>query len=93
MKKLLTLTLVILLIGCTKSNNSESLYNTNSPCFEYLLIITWDKNYQVEYLIQYTWEQFVEYRRMKNPEKKYFSPPNEKIIGDGLIIYSKYRIN
>ena len=53
--------------------HSESLYNTNSPCFEYLLVITWDKNYQVEYLIQYTWEQFVEYRKMKNPEKNIFS--------------------
>ncbi len=29
--------------------HSESLYNTDSPCFEYLLVITSDKNYQVEY--------------------------------------------
>jgi hypothetical protein len=40
MKKLLTLTLVILLIGCTKSNNSESLYNTN----EILFVVEMDKN-------------------------------------------------
>ena len=40
MKKLLSLTLVILLIGCTKSNNSESLYNTN----EILFVVEMDKN-------------------------------------------------
>lgn len=52
--------------------HSKSLYNTDSPCFEYLLVITWDKNYQVEYLIQYTKEQFVRYRRIKSPEKIFF---------------------
>ena len=40
MKKLLSLTLVILLIGCTKSNNSESLYNTN----EILFVVEMDSN-------------------------------------------------
>ena len=40
MKNLLSLTLVILLIGCSKSNNSESVYNTN----EILFVVEMDSN-------------------------------------------------
>ena len=40
MKKLLSLALVILLIGCTNSNNSESLYNTD----EILFVVEMDSN-------------------------------------------------
>ena len=40
MKKLLSLILVILLISCTKSNNSQSFYNTD----EILFVVEMDSN-------------------------------------------------
>ena len=57
-------------------------------CFEYLLILKWN-NYQVKSLVQFTWEQFVQYRKVKRPENKYNFTMNNKILNEAEIIYDK----
>ena len=64
-------------------NDEEQIY------FEYLLILLWDKNYQVESLLQYNWAQFVKYRKIKKPENRFHISLNKTIMNEAVIIYSK----
>ncbi len=57
------------------------------PSFEYLLILRWS-NYEVKSLIQFTWDQFLKYRKVKKPENKYYFSMNNTIIKDGKSIYN-----
>ena len=57
-----------------------------NPSFEYLLVLMWD-NYQVKTLLQFSWEQFVKYRKIKKPENKYHFNLNNQIISEAEIIY------
>ena len=64
-------------------DNDEQIY------FDYLLILLWDKNYQVESLLQYNWAQFVKYRKIKKPENRFHISLNKTIMDEAVIIYSK----
>ena len=61
-------------IKSTSSNNTgvfaSITIDQQEPSFEYLLVLRWD-NYQVKSLLQFSWEQFVQYRKIKRPENKY----------------------
>ena len=77
-------------IKSTSSNNTgvfaSIAIDQQEPSFEYLLILRWD-NYQVKSLLQFSWEQFVQYRKVKRPENKYHFSLNNQIINEANIIY------
>tara|TARA_B100000315_G_C14031401_1_gene343341 strand:+ start:33 stop:509 length:477 start_codon:yes stop_codon:yes gene_type:complete len=77
-------------IKSTSSNNTgvfaSIAIDQQEPSFEYLLILRWD-NYQVKSLLQFSWEQFVQYRKVKRPENKYHFSLNNQIINEADIIY------
>tara|TARA_B100000900_G_C20225522_1_gene571679 strand:- start:23 stop:499 length:477 start_codon:yes stop_codon:yes gene_type:complete len=77
----------------SSSSNSTGVFasieiDQLDPCFEYLLILKWN-NYQVKSLVQFTWEQFVQYRKVKKPENKYNFTMNNKILSEAEIIYEE----
>ena len=78
-------------IKSTSSNNTgvfaSITIDQQEPSFEYLLVLRWD-NYQVKSLLQFSWEQFVQYRKVKRPENKYHFSLNKKIISQAEIIYT-----
>ena len=61
--------------------------NGKNCYFEYLLILLWN-NYQVESLLQFDWKQFVQYRKVKLPENKYYFSLNQSIIDEAEIVYT-----
>ena len=77
-------------IKSTSSNNTgvfaSITIDQQEPSFEYLLVLRWD-NYQVKSLLQFSWEQFVQYRKIKRPENKYHFSLNNRIIKEADIIY------
>ncbi len=77
-------------IKSTSSNNTGVFASIEidqiNPSFEYLLILQWN-NYQVKSLLQFTWDQFVQYRKVKKPENKYHFSLNNTIFNEAEIIY------
>ena len=54
--------------------------------FEFLIIVIFDKDYQLLNILEYTWEEFLSIRKLKKPENKYNVPLTKKILGLGKII-------
>lgn len=42
--------------------------------FEYLIIVKFNKDYTLDSIYELTWDQFIQYRRMKPPENKWNLP-------------------
>ncbi len=42
--------------------------------FEYLILVLFNKDYSLQAIYELTWDQFVQYRRMKPPENKWNLP-------------------
>ena len=55
--------------------------------FEYLVIVIFDKNYQLLKILEYTWEEFLSIRKLKKPENKYNVSLTKKILEIGKTIY------
>ena len=55
--------------------------------FEYLVIVLFDKDYQLLKILEYSWDQFLKIRKMKKPENKYNVPVNNKNISIGKTIF------
>ena len=66
---------------------SINIDDTDSK-FEFLLVLRWD-SYRVKSLLQFTWNQFVEFRKIKNPEGKYNFPLNNSVVRNAEVIYEK----
>jgi len=66
---------------------SINIDDTDSK-FEFLLVLRWD-SYRVKSLLQFTWNQFVEFRKIKNPEGKYNFPLNNSVVRNAKVIYEK----
>jgi hypothetical protein len=47
--------------------------------FEYLIIVCFNKDYTLKAVYELTWDQFVQYRKMKPPENKWNLPITEVV--------------
>ena len=54
--------------------------------FEFLIIVIFDKDYQLLNIYEYTWEEFLKIRKLKKPENKYNVPLTKKILALGKMI-------
>ena len=55
--------------------------------FEYLVIVIFDKDYQLLKILEYSWDEFLKIRKLKKPENKYNVPLTKKTIDSGILIY------
>ena len=55
--------------------------------FEFLIIVIFDKDYQLLKILEFTWDQFLNIRKLKKPENKYNVPLTKAILDCGLVIY------
>ena len=47
--------------------------------FEYLILVRFNKDYTLDSIYELTWEQFIQYRKMKPPEYKWNLPITEAV--------------
>lgn len=47
--------------------------------FEYLIIVRFNKDYTLDSIYELSWEQFIQYRKMKPPENKWNLPITEAV--------------
>jgi hypothetical protein len=47
--------------------------------FEYLILVLFNKDYSLNAIFELTWDQFIEFRRMKPPENKWNLPITEAV--------------
>ena len=48
--------------------------------FEYLVVVLFDKDYQLKMILEADWGVFLKYRRIKKPEGKWYVPINQDLI-------------
>ena len=54
--------------------------------FEYLIIVIFDKDYQLINILEYEWEEFLNIRKLKKPENKFNVPLTKKVLEIGKVI-------
>jgi hypothetical protein len=53
---------------------------------EYLILVVFNKDYSLNAIFELTWDQFIEFRRMKPPENKWNLPVTEAVKKAGMRI-------
>ena len=53
--------------------------NDDKVYFEYLILVRFNKDYTLDSIYELTWEQFIQYRKMKPPENKWNLPITEAV--------------
>ena len=54
--------------------------------FEFLIIVIFDKDYQLINILEYSWEEFLNIRKIKKPENKFNIPLTKKVLEIGKVI-------
>ena len=54
--------------------------------FEFLIIVIFDKDYQLVNILEYRWEEFLNIRKLKKPENKFNVPLTKKVLEIGKVI-------
>ena len=54
--------------------------------FEFLIIVIFDKDYQLTNILEYSWDEFLKIRKLKKPENKCNVPLTKKTLELGKII-------
>ena len=54
--------------------------------FEFLIIVIFDKDYQLVNILEYSWEEFLNIRKIKKPENKFNIPLTKKVLEIGKVI-------
>lgn len=54
--------------------------------FEFLIIVIFDKDYQLINILEYSWEEFLNIRKIKKPENKFNVPLTKKVLEIGKVI-------
>lgn len=55
--------------------------------FEFLVIVIFDKDYQLLKILEFTWDEFLTIRKLKRPENKYNVPLTKRILDSGKVIF------
>lgn len=53
--------------------------------FEYLMIVVMTSSLELKLVFELTWAQFVEYRRIKKPELKWYVPLSQTLRSDSAV--------
>ena len=48
--------------------------------FEYLVVVLFDKDYQLKMILEADWSVFLKFRRIKKPEGKWYVPINQDFV-------------
>lgn len=48
--------------------------------FEYLVVVLFDEDYSIKNILEADWKTFYKFRKIKNPEKKWFISVTQKFI-------------
>ncbi len=67
--------------------SSLPIENDGKVYFEYLILVIFTKDYTLQSIYEVTWEQFIQYRRMKPPENKWNLPITELVKSVARKIY------
>ena len=54
--------------------------------FKFLIIVIFDKDYQLINILEYSWEEFLNIRKIKKPENKFNIPLTKKVLEIGKVI-------
>ena len=54
--------------------------------FEFLIIVNFDNDYQLINILEYSWEEFLNIRKIKKPENKFNIPLTKKVLEIGKVI-------
>ena len=68
--------------------NPDSIMNNNKT-FEYLIICVLDGNYNLDLILELTWEQFIEFKRFNKRMNNFQVGVTKKLIDSVTIIYEK----
>lgn len=66
---------------------SIPIENDGKVYFEYLILVIFSKDYTLQSIYEITWDQFIQYRKMKPPENKWNLPITETVKGVARKIY------
>jgi hypothetical protein len=61
--------------------------------FEYLIIVKFDDNYELERIIELTWIQFLNFKKWHSRMQAWNITLNKKILGEANIVFEKSGIN
>ncbi|MFP6583669.1 MAG: hypothetical protein VCD00_14105 [Candidatus Hydrogenedentota bacterium] len=62
-------------------------YDDIDQKFEFLIIVKFDENYELEKIIELTWKQFLEFKRWHSRMKAWNITLNKKLIGESVIVF------
>ena len=48
--------------------------------FEYLVVVMFDSDYQLQSIYELSWDMFLKFRKIKRPENKYFMGMNKSVL-------------
>lgn len=69
--------------------NSKGVADGDKQKFEYVIICKFDNNFQLEYIYELNWEDFIEHKRWHSRMNAWNLSLTQKMIGDCKIIYEK----
>jgi len=87
-------------IKSTSRNLTGVFYGLNDPdsteeekqIFEYVVIVIFNINFELEKIIEINWEQFLKYKRWHKTMRAWNISINKNLIDEGKIIYSNKHI-
>ena len=79
-------------LGALKFNDKYTIKNENYEIFvlpvnddgkvhfEYLVVVMFDSDYQLQSIYELSWDMFLKFRKIKRPENKYFMGMNKSVL-------------
>jgi len=66
--------------GSTTGVFSSLPRDNDHKMFEYLVLVIFDKQYNLEGIYELTWSQFLLFRKIKQPEGKWYVPITQELL-------------
>lgn len=67
----------------------DATYEETRPVFEYLIILKFDKNYKLEYIIELDWDSFFKHKKWHSRIQAHNINVTKAVMDDATIIYPK----
>lgn len=85
-------------IKCTTTNTTGTFWGLQKdaefletkPLFEYVVIIKLDQAYQMELMLELSWEAFFRHKRWHSRMKAYYLAITTALMEDGKVIFCRY---
>lgn len=75
--------------GCFFGLSAAEQKQHIKPTFDFVVIVKFDNNYNLEFIVEITWEQFLVYKRWLPTQNAYNLSLNRELMSNAKIIYRR----